>query len=241
MTALIGLTARKSFDAEKQLTAHGVGASYIESVLAAGGTPVIIPLIEDEKLLRRLFDAVDGILFPGGEDVDPKYYNQEPHPKLGRVDSLRDKVEITLCRWAFAEDKPVLGLCRGIQMMNVALGGTLIQDIPSQIQASEKHSQESRDWSEASHELKIQDTSNLAAIVGATSLAVNSFHHQALDKIASKLVVVGESDDGLAEAVEAKDKKFFVGLQCHPENLWQGTDERWLRVFRAFVGAAERA
>lgn len=238
MKPLIGISTREIIESEKKRTGHGVGVSYIESIAAAGGAPVLIPLLKDEQVLRSIFDSLDGILFPGGEDVHPKFYGEAPHPKLGDTNVLRDEVELTLCRWAFKENKPVMGLCRGIQLMNVALGGTLIQDIPSQHVSTTGHRQPDNSWEDTSHQLELKENSLIASVIQADSLPVNSFHHQAVAKVADSLVVVGESEDGIVEAVEAKDKSFFVGLQCHPEHLWQGPDERWLRLFRAFITAA---
>lgn len=241
MRPLIGITSRLIYDPERRTQSFGVGVSYVESIEQADGIPVLVPLIRDLKILEALFSRLDGVLLSGGEDVHPRFYGQSPHPKLGAVDELRDVVELQLARWCFERDKPLMGLCRGLQVMNVALGGTLIQDIPSQRHESQDHVQAGARPDATSHMLALTAGSLLANTIQADALRVNSFHHQAIDRIAEALVVVGSSEDGLAEAVESKQKKFFVGLQCHPEHLWQGSDERWLKIFKAFVQAAEAA
>lgn len=217
---------------------HGVKAPYLESIIEAGGLPVLIPLCDDTELLREIYDSIDGLLIPGGEDVHPKFYHEEPHPKLGETCEIRDTVEIQLIRWAYDDNKPVLGICRGIQVINVALGGSLVQDIPDQSPTTTPHSTQA--WDKGAHEILVDQNSKLAAVLGKARITVNSLHHQAVKTLAPKLTQTAKADDGIVEALEAKGRNFFIALQCHPEMLWQKSSDRdWLRLFKAFVEATE--
>lgn len=233
----IGISCRLVKTAPNETELMGVKTTYIDSILEAGGTPVLVPLLDDESLLRSIYENVDGLLIPGGEDVDPKWYGEERHPKLGNVSALRDEVEIKLVRWAHADNKPVLGVCRGLQVINVALGGSLYQDIPSQASGADEHFNAVRDA--AAHEVEVKPDSKLCSLLGAARLKVNSFHHQAVKELAAPLAVNAQAADGIVEGFEEPSRRFFLALQCHPELLWQkSTDRSWLELFRAFVAAA---
>ncbi len=156
---------------------------YVEAIIAAGGLPVILPPTGDERVLRALFERIDGLLLAGGEDIAPTLYHEDAHPQLGTVVPERDDAELPLARWAVAEGKPVLGVCRGIQVLNVALGGTLWQDIPAQRPDSLDHEVSARlhRWDQFDHSIALEADSQLAALLGVTGLEVNSLHHQALE------------------------------------------------------------
>lgn len=236
----IGITCRLVKFPESDPALMGVRETYHQSILAAGGLPYFIPLSEDESIVRAHYDSVDGLLLPGGEDVDPKFYAEAPHPKLGTTSPLRDKVELAVSNWAYADSKPLLAICRGMQVVNVALGGSLYQDIPSQLTPKFNHAAHGSetDWTQAAHKTILEPDSRLAKIVGSTELPVNSLHHQSLKKLGAGLKQVGRSEDGIVEAIEAPNKPFFFGLQCHPESLWQDTDPRWLELFKQLVDAS---
>lgn len=175
--------------------------------------------------------------------MSPALYGEAPHPRLGAVQRERDSAELPLARWAAAEGKPLLGICRGIQVLNVALGGTLYQDLETQRPGPIDHevSVKHECWDNLDHGLMLVDDSRLAELLGGTELAVNSLHHQAVKDLAPGLRIVGHAPDGVVEAVEGTNGHFIVGVQCHPETLWQATDSRWQNVFRAFVQAAGAA
>ncbi len=215
---------------------------YSRVVAASGGVPVMIPLLDDESSLRALYDLTDGLLIPGGVDLDPATYGESPLPTCGRLDPARDRVELQFARWAIAEGKPVFGLCRGLQIVNVALGGTLYQDIAAQRSDAIKHDYFptagfSRDH--VAHPVTIAAGSRLDALVGAGSLGVNSMHHQAVKDLAPGLVTTAVAPDGVVEALEFSGEQFVLGVQWHPESLTD-RDPRMHRLLTGFVQAAAR-
>jgi putative glutamine amidotransferase len=215
---------------------------YSRVVAASGGVPVMIPLLDDESSLRALYDLTDGLLLPGGVDLDPATYGESPLPTCGRLDPARDRVELQFARWAIAEGKPLFGLCRGLQIVNVALGGTLYQDIAAQRSDALKH-----DYFPAAgfardhlaHPVTIASGSRLDALVGAASLRVNSMHHQAVKDLAPGLVTTALAPDGVIEALESPGDQFVVAVQWHPESLTD-RDPRMHRLLTGFVQAAAR-
>lgn len=221
-------------------TRVGVNANYVRAVLASGGLPIILvpELSRDETV--ELFGECDGLLLTGGEDVDPSHYGESPHAKLGTVDSRRDTNELALVAEARARDLPILGICRGIQLCNVAFGGTLIQDIPSQRPSDINHDSPSqRDV--RCHPLSITEDSRLAQILETTSLDANSFHHQAVDKVGAGLVAVALSPDGIVEGIESADPhEWIVAVQWHPEELALNAEAADMKLFASLVAAARR-
>jgi putative glutamine amidotransferase len=215
---------------------------YSRAVSTAGGLPVMIPLLEEEDTLRAIYDRLDGVLLPGGVDVDPGTYGESPLPACGRLDPARDRVELAFARWAIEEGKPLFGLCRGLQIVNVALGGTLYQDIAVQRGDSLKHDYfptagYSRDH--LAHPVTVAAGSRLDALVGTAPLRVNSMHHQAVKDLAPGLVPSAVAPDGLIEAVEFTESPFVLGVQWHPESLTE-RDPRMHRLLAGFVEAASR-
>ncbi|MBZ0278411.1 MAG: gamma-glutamyl-gamma-aminobutyrate hydrolase family protein [Anaerolineae bacterium] len=210
---------------------NGVHTGNIQAIEAAGGLPVLIPVSVSEETLRLLYDQVDGLLLPGGSDINPQRYNSTPLPTTQPSDDPRDQAEITLARWATAEDRPVFGICRGHQLLNVALGGTLIQDIASDI----KHHIMPRDF--AAHDVRVDPNSHLAAVMQATQVQVNSLHHQGIEQVAPGLCITAYSPDGIIEAMELPDKRFALSVQWHPEDLYKH-DPAAKNLFTAFVEAA---
>ncbi len=215
---------------------------YSRAVAAAEGLPLMLPLLEDEGTLRGLYDRMDALLLPGGVDLDPGCYGESPLPTCGRLDPARDRVELQLARWAIAEGKPLFGLCRGLQIVNVALGGTLYQDIAAQRSDAIKHDYlpttgYARDY--LAHRVTVASGSRLDRLVGTTPLEVNSMHHQAVKDLAPGLVPTAVAPDGLIEAVETGDSRFVLGVQWHPESLTD-RDPRMHRLVAGFVEAASR-
>jgi putative glutamine amidotransferase len=219
---------------------YGNVIDYLQAIEAAGGAPLLIHLTTNDEVLDRLYQQIDGLLLAGGEDIDPASYGAPRHPRLGDPDPLQDDVEIKLTRRALRDGKPILAICRGIQLLNVARGGTLYQDIPSDIPGALNHNESTdrQDMRYLAHPILIDSDSRLADLLGATEAMVNTLHHQALRDIAPALRVTARAPDGVIEAVEAESSAWVVGVQCHPEMLWDSTDLRWARVFQAFVQAA---
>lgn len=212
--------------------------TYVRTLEQLGALPVMIPLHMTEASLRGIFERLDGLFLPGGEDIDPANYGAERHDLLGATDKERDRTELLLTRWAVERGMPVLGVCRGAQMINVACGGSLYQDILSDRPDLTKHDYfpPSFERYRISHPIDIEADSRLAHALGQIH-EVNSMHHQGLDRIGYGLRVVARADDGLPEAVEAPALPYVVGVQWHPEELAK-TDQMSANLFYDFVRAA---
>jgi putative glutamine amidotransferase len=195
------------------MTAALLTHDYLLRVQEAGAIPVMLPPIG--ALPHAILDRVDGLLLTGGEDVEPAHYGQGPSPKLGAVDPLRDALELGLAAEAARRGMPVLAICRGLQVLNVALGGTLVQDLPSERPSEIAHRQEAPS-TEPSHPVTLAPESRLAELAGTERLMVNSFHHQAAAEVAPRLRAVAWAEDGVIEALEGTEG-FMLGLQWHPE------------------------
>ncbi len=218
----------------------GVSEAYLNALIAAGAIPHLVPFNTPLHAVPEIIAYSDGILFPGGDDVLPEHYGEKPHPKLGSTDAVLDLLEISLAREAFEANIATLGICRGVQVMNVALGGTLYQDLPSQLPEAHFH-QKSAPPSErgkAQHPIALADGSLLRTLIGHASIEANSFHHQAVKDPAATLLPVAHAPDGVIEGLEAPGKEFFVGVQCHPECLWSGSVPLWKELFVQFVTKA---
>lgn len=199
----------------------------------------MIPLLADEALLRALYDRMDGLLLSGGVDVHPRLYGEEVHARCGAISEVRDDVELALIRWARADRKPVLAICRGIQTLNVALGGSLYQDIEAMVPRAVRHDCHSGNGrNHVAHDVVVSPGSRLAHLVGTDLLPVNSFHHQAIKDLALGLTVTAWAPDGIIEAVEEEGRPFVLGVQWHPEEL-AAEDGRAQRLFDALVEACE--
>lgn len=239
MKPLIGISCGTFHDRAWCPPSFGHRKTYVDAIMNAGGAPLLIPPVTDEPTLRALYERLDGLLLAGGGDIDPELYGAEPHEKIGPVDPLRDGAELPMARWAVADGKPVLGICRGIQVINVALGGTLYQDLPSQIGDAVQHnlSYEREDWTHMAHAITIAPGSRLAGLIGVQTMTTNSLHHQAVRDIAPGLHAVAWAPDGVIEALEASTDQFLIGVQCHPEALQGEVDPRWQALFAAFVAS----
>ena len=215
----------------------GINQSYVRALVAAGCAPVLIPLLDDDERLRAIYERLDGILFVGGADVAPQEYGEEPIGNLNVVEAPRDRTELTLARWAVADDLPTLGICRGQQVLNVALGGTLWQDLRHQGVTQVDHSDaDGRARTALIHRVRLDPDSRLAQLIDETELQVNSLHHQAIKSAAPQLRISGKSDDGVIEAVESLERRFLIAVQWHPEEI---DDLPWVRrLFQGFAKAA---
>jgi putative glutamine amidotransferase len=231
---LVGITMRHELETERFYLAR----FYSEAVEAAGGVPLHISLIPNESYLEEVVGRLDALLLPGSaSDVDPALYGREPHARLGAVHPLKDATDMSVLKFAEARRLPLLSICFGMQVWNVFRGGTLIQDIESQVQGALKHEQ-GAPRERHSHGIKIKPDSLVARFAGGEELRVNSHHHQALETIGRQLQATAWSADGLVEAVEdTLEGRWAVGVQWHPEIGWQD-DEFSRALFESFISAA---
>jgi len=262
---LIGITPGYSYEEQKIYINNG----YIDAVNQAGGLAILLPLTDDEELVSVLVDTCDAFLVSGGPDVDAACYNEYNYTYNGVISPLRDSMELLVIKKAFELGKPMLGICRGIQIINVAMGGTLYQDIASQVKNREviKHSQQAPVW-HPTHDIYIEKdsfvwksfnedaidgdaeeknaaendaTGNKAAgsnVAGNFVVRVNSFHHQAVKDVAPGFRVTSRAVDGIIESIEYSGEAFIVGVQWHPELMWQ-KNRVYLKLFDNFIGVAK--
>lgn len=208
---------------------------YLGGTQQAGAVPVILPYTQDERTLRRAYSQCSGILFTGGPDVDPSVYGAERSPLCGKADTVRDGMEKLLLSWCMADDKPALGICRGIQFFNAALGGTLWQDIPAEYGHNVVHENKPSQGI-AKHGVTFPEGSPLAKLCNADGATVNSYHHQALKQLSPQLSVSAVSEDGLTEGAYIGDAHFIHAVQWHPE-LDYTTNPNSRALYSAFVSA----
>lgn len=236
---LIGVpTGREKSQRFFGLPLYIMNQTYVRTLENLGALPVMIPLQMSEATLHGIFERLDGLFLPGGEDIDPINYGAEPHPQLGATDQERDRTELLMTRWALESGMPVLGVCRGVQVLNVVCGGTLYQDLHSQRADLEKHDYFPPTYERyrITHQVAIEPDSRLARSLG-TIHEVNSMHHQGIAQLGNELRIVGRAEDGLAEAVELPLLPFVVGVQWHPEELAR-TDQHSSSLFYDFICAA---
>ena len=238
---LIGVIANQYPVGPTQRAFCGAFPSYLNSVIAAGGLPIIVPLGLPTEALHGVYLRLDGVLLTGGGDIDPQRYHGEATRDMVRgVTAARDEAELQVTQWAVKDDMPLLGICRGHQVVNVALGGDLVVDIPSQIETAMRHDYyASKPLDHIAHTVSIEPESRLAALVGTTTLRVNSRHHQAVKHLGSHMVPTAYATDGIIEGTEKPDARFLVTVQWHPENLLDKEDGATLALFKGLVEAAQ--
>jgi len=216
----------------------GLNSAYVRSVVAAGGVPLVLSPLMGHSYAARALDGVDGLVLTGGEDVDPSWYNAELSPRTNPPDRDRDLFELALFAAARQRELPILGICRGIQLVNVALGGTLYQDLPSERPGPVDHNR-SGARADRSHAIRLTPGSLAAEALGATALRVNSFHHQGVRDLAPKLVATGWSEDDLIEVVEsAAGEPWVLAVQWHPEEMHADAHAPDRGLFAALVERA---
>ncbi|WP_354142268.1 gamma-glutamyl-gamma-aminobutyrate hydrolase family protein [Bradyrhizobium sp. RT11b] len=225
-----------NFDTNRHL--YTCRPTYAAAVEAAGGVPIIVPYLESEASLDGLLDTCDGILLSGGGDLHPRYYGEELTSEIGPIIAERDEFEAALAQRILSEQVPTLGICRGMQWLGVAAGGSLIGHIPSAKPGANDHCQEQR-LEQPVHDVVIENGSLLSRILGCTRLGVNTWHHQAVAKVPSGFRCAAHSPDGVIEAIESETAPFIVGVQWHPESLFFASPEN-ANIFRAFVGACRQ-
>ncbi|MBI1297001.1 gamma-glutamyl-gamma-aminobutyrate hydrolase family protein [bacterium] len=236
---LIGVpTGRERSQRFFGLPMYIMNQTYVRELEKRGALPVLIPLNMSEATLAGILSTLDGLFLPGGEDIDPANYGEERHPQLGPVDKERDRTELFLTRHAIAKGMPVFGVCRGVQVMNVACGGALYQDIHSQRPDLDKHDYYPPKFErfQITQDIAIEPDSRLAQALGNTH-PINSMHHQGVKKLGECLRIVATAPDGLPEALECPTLPYVLGVQWHPEELAK-TDQHSADLFSRFVTAA---
>ncbi|MBI3974096.1 MAG: gamma-glutamyl-gamma-aminobutyrate hydrolase family protein [Chloroflexi bacterium] len=237
---IIGVTGHRT-ETSSGVTMVTAKEAYLTAVALAGGIPVVLPPVDDLHAVAAALDRVDGVLLTGGKDIDPAHYGQPILHDSVALEPDRDRFELPLTREAVARDVPVLAICRGCQVLNVALGGSLWQDLPFQRPNGLLHQQRApRDA--VTHPVTVHAGTALAAILGehaARPFDTNSFHHQAVQRISAALAPAAHTQDDIVEAIEAPDRRFVMGIQWHPEDLVTRRPEH-RRLFEAFVAAARR-
>ena len=235
MKPLIGITT--AYEKREKRDYECLSYNYIKAVQLAGGLPILIPTLLNEEMDRYL-ELIDGLIFSGGEDIEPTLYGAEPISKLGEICPERDFFEMKFFNKALERKIPILGICRGFQIMNVAFGGTLYQDIQGQQVSKFNHLNLISPVHNLEHEVTLMKDSKLYEIMGKETLMVNSLHHQAINKVGKNLKVVGLSFDHIVEALEYEGDGFVVGVQWHPEDL-VAKDGYFLELFKAFITEVE--
>jgi putative glutamine amidotransferase len=241
MRPLIGITCSRAVGGAWGLYSPGhlmdyVFSEYSQAVLAAGGAPLIIPAAQNEESIQVILNRVGGLILTGGPDVHPRFYGEQPIEGVGEIDEALDLMELEVAKTAVAKDLPILAICRGIQALNVSRGGSLYQDLRSQVPGSISHGQKA-DKAVLTHTVRIERETRLFAILGSAEIWVNSKHHQAIKAAAPDLSVSARATDGVIEAVEHPEKRFVLGVQWHPEGTWR-SDPSSLKLFQALIEAA---
>jgi putative glutamine amidotransferase len=240
MRPLVGIPCHAGVGAETERPIFFNNRAYVHAVERAGGVPILIPILDDLNGLNTLLPRLDGLLLSGGIDVDPRYYQEEPHPGLGKTNPKLDEMELKLARWALREDVPTLGICRGMQLLNVALGGSLYQDLHAQYPGSLKHPNWELPRNHIAHTVTVEPGSRMAEILGEHQIPSNSLHHQGVKKTGKHATISGRAEDGVAELLEVAGPHFMVAAQCHPEELFAEIPA-WTRLFKAFIKACEES
>lgn len=214
-----------------------VNYNYIKSISIAGGVPFLIPVTANDIDIGSYLDIIDGVMFTGGNDISPVLYGEEPIKEVVSISEDRDSYEFALYKEAFKRNMPVLGICRGIQLINAASGGTLYQDIYSELKDIKGHYQSDTPSDNLYHSVDISKGSKLYNIFGSEKILVNSFHHQSVKKVADGFKITAKASDGIIEAIENIHKDFIVGVQWHPEGLVE-KHPQFIKLFEAFINAA---
>lgn len=237
---VIGITGYTDRSARPpNVSIFALAQTYVQAVTSVGGAPVILPPYLEQSLLRAAFDGIDGLILSGGGDIHPSAFGERDRGLLWRVDQERDRTELSLARWAVTEALPVLAICRGIQVLNVASGGTMIQDIPTQVQNALSHSSVvGRPLPRIAHTVDVEPDTRLAALIGAGRIDVNSAHHQAVETVGHDLVATARAPDGVIEGLETPDHPFCIGVQWHPEVMIE-TAPPMRRLFKGLIEAAQ--
>ncbi len=211
-----------------------VKSNYVSAVKEAGGIPLIIAPSKDENDLTKTLNLIDGLLMPGGDDIDPKYFKEELHPSVVLIDPQIIQFQMGFLNKALNKGIPIFGICAGLQIINIVCGGNIYQDIPSEYSNPIKHKKNEKEKEDPFHNVKIEKKTKLYNILQKGEITVNSTHHQALKDVAVGFKVTARSEDGLIEAIESRKHRFVIGVQWHPEDLYK-EDNLFLKLFERLV------
>lgn len=235
MNPVIGITP--SIDEENGL--YYVSEDNVYAISQAGGIPIILPYEMNQTYIEKMVRTIDGLYLTGGNDIDPTFFSEEPHPKLGNIQRIRDEFEITFIQKTIEAKKPVFAVCRGSQILNIALGGCMYQDIYDQRDAELLQHEQKAIKSHASHYVNIKEGSKLHRLVKNSRIKVNSRHHQANRTLGKSLIISGKASDGIIEAIESSRDVFILGVQWHPENMVRTGDESSILLYKGFIEACK--
>ncbi|MHC5011902.1 MAG: gamma-glutamyl-gamma-aminobutyrate hydrolase family protein [Planctomycetota bacterium] len=236
MTPIIGITCSTLvLSGMRGVPRFALVHHYVDCVMRAGGLPLMLPNVTTEAAAAYLA-RIDGLVLSGGLDIDPIFYGQEPLPQMGKIDQVRDAFELEMTRGAHEAGIPILAICRGIQVLNVAFGGTLVQDIDHQVDGAIRHAQDTIRHDAVSHTIDIEEGTRLHEIAGVSRTRVNTFHHQSPDRVPEPFVISARTVDGVIEGIEDPSHPYCVGVQWHPERTSQ--DGFSVALFDSFVSAA---
>jgi putative glutamine amidotransferase len=241
---LIGITAGTIHSLEHPYApfTYGQKHTYIEAISENGGIPVIIPITQNADEVKEIFERLDGILFAGGNDIGTQLYGQEPRDVEDDIDDLRDTHEVTLMKLALEAHKPILAICRGMQLLNVVRGGTLYQDIAKEVPGAKNHDGYMivKNTKYLAHALDVESDSYLAKIIGDIKINANTHHHQAIRDLGHGLTVNARAEDGIIEGVEDMSEGYIVGVQAHPESIYSDVQQEWQPLFKTFIAASTK-
>lgn len=236
MKPVIGVTASMEIDQ----SVYTVNSRNIKAILKAGGMPVILPYFLEEEDVEQIVQKIDGLYATGGHDIDPTLFGEEPHPGLGTVIPARDQSEIKLIKKMMEMKKPILGVCRGSQILNIATGGDMYQDINSQIDKQLLQHRQKAPVEHMPHYVHVEKDSLLYRITAEERFKINSFHHQANRNVPKGFQISAKASDGIVEAIESKELPFVLGLQWHPEATTLIDDQPSVKIFEAFIKACAK-
>ncbi|HSI65793.1 MAG TPA: gamma-glutamyl-gamma-aminobutyrate hydrolase family protein [Planococcus sp. (in: firmicutes)] len=236
MKPIIGITSSMELGAKS----YAIGEANIQAISNAGGLPIMLPYLREEADIEQLAQRMDGLYASGGYDIDPTLFGEEPHPNLGVIIPERDQFELALIKRMLELDKPILAVCRGAQILNIAAGGDMYQDIYTQKKGDLLQHQQLAPNSHGSHFVDVPAGSLLHKLAGRERFKVNSRHHQANRRVPDSFMVSGTASDGVVEAIESREHSFVLGLQWHPENMAEASDPSSQKIFEGFVGACSK-
>lgn len=236
MRPLIGIPCHADYLDGSRRPVYCNNRAYVHAIEYAGGVPILIPILHNFSMFDTLLPRLDGLLLSGGVDIDPAVYGEAPHPLSDQPDKELDEIELKLASWALQEDVPTLGVCRGMQVLNVALGGTLYQDINDLCPDSLRHSRRDQSRDYLAHLVNVLPGSRVEQLLGSGSFMANSLHHQAVYTPGRDVVISGTADDGIPEMLEVRGRRFVLAAQFHPEEIYM-KEAASARLFAGFVQA----